>query len=275
MAGFAAAWWYPDTPENHLPLPLQRHLWVHPRCSKQSRFRRRALPILPPSPLPATAHLQPLAQPTALRHPGSRCDIDSHPDCRPILILIVAPQPPPARSPRAVQPPYGDGSPGRNGRTPYRSPAVTLSHIEFQLIRHLHPGVYGSLVDHLVAPRRVDPAHDLVLAGQGDAYRITEAPRGPYIHDASANSANVYLWSVTLASNTKFVITRISLSVHTGPSWNSMSMSSPASMRTMASASVGGSPVPASPDRASARWAPRPCGAPADPLGRVRPPLPC
>ena len=22
MAGFAAAWWYPDTPENHLPLPL-------------------------------------------------------------------------------------------------------------------------------------------------------------------------------------------------------------------------------------------------------------
>ena len=62
------------------------------RCSKQSRFRRRALPILPPSPLTATAHLQPLAQPTALRHPGSRCDIDSHPDCRPFLTLIVAPQ---------------------------------------------------------------------------------------------------------------------------------------------------------------------------------------
>ena len=37
--------------------------------------------------------LQPLAQPTALRHPGFRCDIGSPPDCRPILILIVAPHP--------------------------------------------------------------------------------------------------------------------------------------------------------------------------------------
>ena len=42
--------------------------------------------------LTATAHLQPLAQPTPLPHPGSRCDIDSHPDCRPFLTLIVAPQ---------------------------------------------------------------------------------------------------------------------------------------------------------------------------------------
>ena len=41
-------------------------------CSKQSRFRGRVLSILPPSPLTATAHLKPLAQPTALRHPGSR-----------------------------------------------------------------------------------------------------------------------------------------------------------------------------------------------------------
>ena len=32
-----------------------------------------------------------LAQPTALRHPRCRCDIDSHPDCRPFLTLIVAP----------------------------------------------------------------------------------------------------------------------------------------------------------------------------------------
>ena len=54
-------------------------------CSKQSRFSRRVLSILPPGPLTATAHLQPLAQPTALRHPESRCDIDSHPDCRATL----------------------------------------------------------------------------------------------------------------------------------------------------------------------------------------------
>ena len=92
MAGCAAARWYPDTPENHLPLRLQRHVSDQLRCSKQSRLLRRALPILPPTALTATAHLQPLAQPTALRHPGFRCDIDSHPDCRPFLILIVAPQ---------------------------------------------------------------------------------------------------------------------------------------------------------------------------------------
>ena len=35
----------------------------------------------------------PLHDPTVLRQPGSRCDIDSHPDCRPFLTLIVAPQP--------------------------------------------------------------------------------------------------------------------------------------------------------------------------------------
>ena len=75
-----------------LPWSLHRHVSDNLRCSKQSRFFRRVLSILPPSPLSATAHLQPLAQPTALRHPGSRCDIDSHPDCRPFLILIVAPQ---------------------------------------------------------------------------------------------------------------------------------------------------------------------------------------
>ena len=34
----------------------------------------------------------PLHDPTVLRQPGSRCDIDSHPDCRPFLTLIVAPQ---------------------------------------------------------------------------------------------------------------------------------------------------------------------------------------
>ena len=92
MAGCAAPRWYPDAPENHLPLRLQRHVSDQLRCSKQSRLLRRALPILPPTALTATAHLQPLAQPTALRHPGFRCDIDSHPDCRPFLILIVAPQ---------------------------------------------------------------------------------------------------------------------------------------------------------------------------------------
>ena len=37
-------------------------------------------PIIPPSALTATAHLKPLAQPTASRHPMFRCDIDSHPD---------------------------------------------------------------------------------------------------------------------------------------------------------------------------------------------------
>ena len=93
MAGFAAPRWYPDAPENHLPLRLQRHVSDQLRCSKQPRLLRRALPILPPTALTATAHLQPLAQPTALRHPGFRCDIDSHPDCRPFLILIVAPHP--------------------------------------------------------------------------------------------------------------------------------------------------------------------------------------
>ena len=91
VAGCAASRWYPDTPENHLPWPLHRHVSDHLPCSKQSRFFRRVLSILPPRPLSATAHLQPLAQPTALRHPGSRCDIDSHPDCRPFLTLIVAP----------------------------------------------------------------------------------------------------------------------------------------------------------------------------------------
>ena len=80
-----------NTPENHLTWPLHRHVSDHLPCSKQSRFFRRVLSILPSSPLSATAHLQPLAQPTALRHPGSRCDIDSHPDCRSFLTLIVAP----------------------------------------------------------------------------------------------------------------------------------------------------------------------------------------
>ena len=47
------------------------------RCSKQSRFFRRVLSILPPSPLSATAHLQPLHnQPVTLGLPS--------------LILIVA-----------------------------------------------------------------------------------------------------------------------------------------------------------------------------------------
>ena len=91
MAGCAPLRGYPDTPENHLTWPLHRHVSDHLPCSKQSRFFRRVLSILPPRPLSATAHLQPLAQPTALRHPGSRCDIDSHPDCRPFLTLIVAP----------------------------------------------------------------------------------------------------------------------------------------------------------------------------------------
>ena len=85
MAGCAAPRWYPDAPENHLPLRLQRHVSDQLRCSKQPRLLRRALPILPPTALTATAHLQPLAQPTALRHPGFRCDIDSHPDCRATL----------------------------------------------------------------------------------------------------------------------------------------------------------------------------------------------
>ena len=34
----------------------------------------------------------PLHNQPPLHHPGSRCDIDSHPDCRPFLTLIVAPQ---------------------------------------------------------------------------------------------------------------------------------------------------------------------------------------
>ena len=84
--------WYLDTPKITSRYPSNAMFWDHPRCSRQPRSRRRTLPILPPSPLPATAHLQPLAQPIALRHPGSRCDIDSHPDCRSFLTLIVAPQ---------------------------------------------------------------------------------------------------------------------------------------------------------------------------------------
>ena len=36
----------------------------------------------------------PLHNQPPLRHPGSRCDIDSHPDCRPFLTLIVAPHVP-------------------------------------------------------------------------------------------------------------------------------------------------------------------------------------
>ena len=83
--------WYLDTPKITSRYPSNAMFWDHPRCSRQPRSRRRTLPILPPSPLPATAHLQPLAQPIALRHPGSRCDIDSHPDCRSFLTLIVAP----------------------------------------------------------------------------------------------------------------------------------------------------------------------------------------
>ena len=105
VAGRAAPRGYPDTPENHLPWSLHRHVSDHLPCSKQSRFFRRVLSILPPSPLTATAHLQPLAQPTALRHPGSRCDIDSHPDCRPILILIVAPHGGPYRNYRTLRSP--------------------------------------------------------------------------------------------------------------------------------------------------------------------------
>ena len=68
MAGFAAARWY-LAPENHLTWPLHRHVSDHLPCSKQSRFFRRVLSILPPSPLTATAHLPPLAQPTAPSSP--------------------------------------------------------------------------------------------------------------------------------------------------------------------------------------------------------------
>ena len=66
---------------------------VQPRAARRSSsrllgqaarapLRRRSRPRTRP----------PLHNPTDLRHPVSRCDIDSHRDCRPILILIVAPR---------------------------------------------------------------------------------------------------------------------------------------------------------------------------------------
>ena len=68
-------------------------LEVQPRAARRSSsrllgqaarapLRRRSRPRTRP----------PLHNPTDLRHPVSRCDIDSHRDCRPILILIVAPR---------------------------------------------------------------------------------------------------------------------------------------------------------------------------------------
>ena len=38
-------------PQKSPPAALGRHIWIHPRCSKQSPLRRRVLPILLPSPL--------------------------------------------------------------------------------------------------------------------------------------------------------------------------------------------------------------------------------
>ena len=56
----------------------------------------RSLRRTPPSsrrPRSLRPHIRsPLHNQPPLRHPGSRCDIDSHPDCRPFLTLIVAPQ---------------------------------------------------------------------------------------------------------------------------------------------------------------------------------------
>ena len=90
MTGFAAARWYPDTPGKSPVGGSQRRFWI--TCgAPSSPITGRALPIPPPTAGAATTHPQPLAQPTGLRHPGSRCDIDSHPDCRPLLTLIVAP----------------------------------------------------------------------------------------------------------------------------------------------------------------------------------------
>ena len=165
MAGCAAARWYPDTPENHLPLRLQRHVSDQLRCSKQPRLLRRALPILPPGPLTATAHLRPLAQPTALRHPGFRCDIDSHPDCRPFLILIVAPHHGPIshfHQPE-LQPelaaPAGKPVPrhSRRGTGPPSGAAATSAGLQPQLVRRCQPRLLTGLLQELlrVAPSTV------------------------------------------------------------------------------------------------------------------------
>ena len=95
--------------------------WISTPCFRTTCVASSSptLPILPPTALAATAHPQPLAQPTALRHPGSRCDIDSHPDCRPLLTLIVAPQPHhdralvgvPANHSSTIEVPGGPGEP--------------------------------------------------------------------------------------------------------------------------------------------------------------------
>ena len=73
----------------------QGGIWIPPKsgaatpstpCSRSTALLQAApitpsnSPIIPPSALTATAHLKPLAQPTASRHPMFRCDIDSHPD---------------------------------------------------------------------------------------------------------------------------------------------------------------------------------------------------
>ena len=59
--GFPAPGWRPDS-RNQMPMCQQRHVTDQRGCCKQPRLLRRAL-MLPPSALPAIAHLQPLAQP--------------------------------------------------------------------------------------------------------------------------------------------------------------------------------------------------------------------
>ena len=92
MTGFAAARWYPHTPEKSPAGGSQRRLPDHRRCSKHPDYTVALSPFSRRPALAATTHPQPLAQTIALRHPGFRCDIDSHPDCRSLLTLIVAPQ---------------------------------------------------------------------------------------------------------------------------------------------------------------------------------------
>ena len=96
MAGFAAPRWYLGTPPRN-----QGAAAPSTRCSGSTALLQAAPDRSGELPHPpadrahsdrTSPHIRsPLHNQPPLRHPGSRCDIDSHPDCRPFLTLIVAP----------------------------------------------------------------------------------------------------------------------------------------------------------------------------------------
>ena len=70
-------------PRNHVPVRLQRHVSEATALLQAAPVTPSSSPHSPTEPLTATAHLG---------HPGSRCDIASHPDCRATEVIRLIEQ---------------------------------------------------------------------------------------------------------------------------------------------------------------------------------------